>query len=167
MIVPTIIWPRVDATLDRPSADLPGRNLTPSSVSSVVAARQVRFYTPPSPIANIGDQTRAHGTEFHVSRDRHQMGLAHDERSEPPLPWVAPPFFTEVDPPCVPSIALADALRQAVLRLRHGNQVHVTGHEAARPNVDPSPPHQSAITSSRPRSRPPERKWVVDDFGAA
>ena len=37
-------------------------------------------------------------------------------------------------------MSLTDAPPQAVLRLRHGNQVNMIGHKTIRPNLDPSFP---------------------------
>ena len=75
---------------------------------AVVAPFQVRLGAAPRPLVRTLHKLRPHGIQFHVTRRCQQVRLVDDERSEPPLPEIAPPLLAEVDTPR----AGADALRR-------------------------------------------------------
>ena len=108
-------------------------------------ARQMRSGAAPRPVTRIGDQTGTHRIQFHVPRGRKQVRFVHHERSETPLPQIAPPFFTEVDSTRIAPVRLADGPPQTILRLWHRNQVDMIGHQAVSP---PRSPHHWAISST-------------------
>lgn len=112
------------------------RQQRPHANQPVVLALQMRPRAGPAVLARRVHQPVAHGVEFDVPGRRQQIKLVHHERGEPALPKMPPPPFTEVDPPRVPAVRLADRQAKGVLRPRHGDQMHVVGHQAIRPNLD-------------------------------
>ena len=54
------------------------------------------------------------------------------------MPEVPAPFLAKIDPAVVAAMGLADGAGQAFLGLWHGDQVHVIGHQAPRPDFHPA-----------------------------
>ena len=99
-----------------------------------VARHAVGRCTGPGPLFGAFDQAGLDGVPLDVSRDPHQVSLAHHKRREPPLPKAAAPTFTEVDHMRVAAVNLSDRTPQPVSRRGNENQMHVIGHETVRPD---------------------------------
>jgi hypothetical protein len=80
----------------------------------VITPFQVSRRAAPAITAWCLDQSGAHRVELHVPRRGQEMIFVHDERGEATLPQAPSPALTEVDPPRVPAMCLADGAMQAL-----------------------------------------------------
>ena len=78
----------------------------------VITPSQVSRRAAPAITAWCLDQSGAHGVELHVPR--REVVFIHDKRGEATLPQAPSPALTEVAPPRVPAMCLADGATQAL-----------------------------------------------------
>ena len=102
----------------------------------VITPFQVSRRAAPAITAWCLDQSGTHRVELQVPRRGQEMIFVHDERGEAALPQVPSPALTEVDPPRVPAMCLADDATQALGGLRDNDQVNMIGHQAICPDRD-------------------------------
>jgi len=81
-------------------------------------------------------QPRPHRIPFHVPCRCQQVRLVHHQGSKPPLPQIAAPLLSKLNPPPVASMAFADRPSQRLLAGRNREPMPMVRHEAIAPNID-------------------------------
>lgn len=92
-------------------------------------------------------QPRPHRIPFHVPCRCQQVRLVHHQGSKPPLPQIAAPLLSKLNPPPVASMAFADRRRNAYSLAGTASQCPWFGTRQSPQISTPSSPHHSAISS--------------------
>ncbi len=102
---------------------------------AVIAAGQMSGRTGLTPSPGHAAQLGTNRVELHVAGRPQQIALVHGERRESSLPRMPAPTLPKIDPSRVAAVRLAQAATQAVLAVRHHDQMHVIGHQAIGPHL--------------------------------